>query len=115
MPFNATSNTSAGNNISVWSDRKIEYDSVGSINVFVLNKNGNNYEYNTNTWSDENHYWQDAPVNSGEIKEYKNGSAQTNLRNQTFKFEFNKAVGGNYKVTVTQTDKTKTTEVETNG
>ena len=115
MPFNATSNTSAGNNISVWSDRKIEYDSVGSINVFVLNKNGNNYEYNTNTWSDENHYWQDAPVNSGEIKEYKNGSAQTNLRNQTFKFEFNKAVGGNYKVTVTQTDKTKTTEVEING
>lgn len=115
MPFNATSNTSAGNNISVWSDRKIEYDSVGSINVFVLNKIGNNYEYNTNTWSDENHYWQDAPVNSGEIKEYKNGSAQTNLRNQTFKFEFNKAVGGNYKVTVTQTDKTKTTEVEING
>lgn len=117
MPFNATSNTSAGNNISVWSDRKIEYDSVGSINVFVLNKNGNNYEYNTNTWSDENHYWQDAPVNSGEIKEYKNSSAQTNLRNQTFKFEFNKAVGENYKatVTITQADKTKTTEVEING
>ena len=114
MPFNATSNTSAGNNISVWSDRKIEYDSVGSINVFVLNENNNGYEYNT--WSDENHYWQDAPVNSGEIKEYKNSSAQTNLRNQTFKFEFNKAANGtNYKVTVTQNGEEILKEGEING
>lgn len=99
MPFNAISST-VGSNISIWSDRKIEYDADGKINVFVLNVS-NNYEYNI--WNDENHYWQDTPVDSGEIKKYENGSVQTNLKNQTFKFEFDKAAGGtNYKVTVTQ-------------
>lgn len=107
MPFNATSKSDTGKNISIWSDRKIERDSYGTINVFVLNESKNDYEYNK--WNDEDHYWQDAPANSGEIKKYKNGSVQTNLRNQTFKFEFNKAVGDeNYKVTVTK-------EVKENG